>query len=151
MFRAKRGLYGFLCQWHRRRGQSHFCGLVPQKSGQSPNRGFTLIEILVVIVIITLLVAILLPAVNGAREAARQATCIKNQRDLGRAILQYDLEKRHLPRVVSVLNPNAANKVYFNWVEAIFPDIEHNDLWQGFLLNSQTTTYVIPAVQLEGA
>ncbi|MGA2622113.1 MAG: DUF1559 domain-containing protein [Thermoguttaceae bacterium] len=108
-------------------------------------RGFTLVEILVVIVIITVLISIMLPAIQGARESARQATCIKNQRDLGRAILQYDVGKRHLPRVVSTVNPNTTTGPWFNWVEAIFPETEHNDLWQFFQQNGSFNTLKLPS------
>src|SRR3954463_3527047 len=52
-------------------------------------RGFTLVELLVVIAIIGTLVALLLPAVQGARERARQINCASNLHNVALACIQY--------------------------------------------------------------
>jgi prepilin-type N-terminal cleavage/methylation domain-containing protein len=59
--------------------------------------GFTLVELLVVIAIIGILVALLLPAIQAARESARRIQCTNNMKQLGLAILNYESTKRELP------------------------------------------------------
>src|SRR5688500_12044220 len=60
-------------------------------------RGFTLVELLVVIAIIGVLVALLLPAVQAAREAARRMNCQSNMKNLALAVLNYENARKELP------------------------------------------------------
>jgi prepilin-type N-terminal cleavage/methylation domain-containing protein/prepilin-type processing-associated H-X9-DG protein len=68
---------------------------------QAPNKthadGFTLVELLVVIAIIGILVALLLPAIQAAREAARRAGCVNNLHNLAIAVHNFEDSKKHFP------------------------------------------------------
>jgi prepilin-type N-terminal cleavage/methylation domain-containing protein len=64
---------------------------------RTKNRGFTLVELLVVIAIIGLLIALLLPAVQRAREAGRRVQCQKNLKEIGLASLTHETTHRALP------------------------------------------------------
>ncbi|MCC6677112.1 MAG: DUF1559 domain-containing protein [Phycisphaerales bacterium] len=69
------------------------------RPADAPARAFTLIELLVVIAIIALLLAILLPGLAGARNSARAAVCLSNQRQIGLALMMYaNANKEYIPR-----------------------------------------------------
>src|SRR5437762_14058349 len=75
-------------------------GSMDYKQAKNPNaheRGFTLVELLVVIAIIGILVALLLPAIQAAREAARKTDCVNRIRQLVLAAHNYESAKKRLP------------------------------------------------------
>ncbi len=82
---------------------------------------FTLVELLVVIAIIGILVALLLPAIQAAREAARRTECLNKCRQIGLAVHNYHDVKKELP-------PSRIVDLMLTWAGVILPYIEQVNL-----------------------
>jgi prepilin-type N-terminal cleavage/methylation domain-containing protein len=126
---------------------------------KSKARGFTLVELLVVIAIIGVLVALLLPAVQAAREAARRNACTNKLKQIGLALLNHESTYKRFPLLTSgppsssVANPNPANvwgtvpgsgiitanlaPAGYSWFVKILPYLENQVTYQNLSAASQ--------------
>ncbi len=122
----------------------------PSPGSRSPkNRAaFTLVELLVVITIIAVLMGLLLPAVQGAREAARRTGCQNNQYQLAFAAIRFEQANGFVPgwRNTGPVTPGVSP-----WTIMILPFIERNDIYKsvdssGLSPNSVfVSTFVCPS------
>ncbi|MCA9241885.1 MAG: DUF1559 domain-containing protein [Planctomycetales bacterium] len=91
------------------------------------SRGFTLVELLVVIAIIGVLIALLLPAVQAARESARRAQCSNNLKQIGLALHTYHDAKKKLPAGRSGTNQHATS-----WAFELLTGLEEQTVKDSF-------------------
>ena len=120
-----------------------FCGVesprsqsvCARKDRRQSHRGFTLVELLVVIAIIGVLVALLLPAFQAAREAARRSQCSNNLKQTGLAVLNFESTHRTLP---SGGGRDARNGFVLgyayspSWWIRVFPYLEEGGVYEKF-------------------
>jgi prepilin-type N-terminal cleavage/methylation domain-containing protein/prepilin-type processing-associated H-X9-DG protein len=114
------------------------CVLISVSRGtrsRAGRRAFTLVELLVVIAIIGILVALLLPAVQAAREAARRVSCLNNVMQVGLALHNYEFHHETLPP--GVTNPDGPIRdepqgIHLSWIVKTLPYMEQNPLYRKF-------------------
>ncbi len=107
------------------------------------SNGFTLVEMLVVITIIGMLMALLLPAVQSAREAARQAMCTANQQNIGKAMQSYATGKNRFPPSMSLPPQTPDNRIVYaanfdarlmwGWVPPMLPELGQPAIYDNIL------------------
>ncbi len=96
---------------------------------------FTLVELLVVIAIIGILIALLLPAVQMAREAARKISCRNNLKQIGLACQNYHDKYKSFPYAWMLTN----NLNVQNWATRILPELEYQNIFQRY--SSETASF----------
>lgn len=103
---------------------------------RSGELGFTLVELLVVIAIIGILVALLLPAIQAAREAARRTECSNNIKQLALAMHNYHDTNKAFPAMGS-RGMGGNRGIYYSWVIPILPYIEQGSLHEGIMTQAR--------------
>ena len=100
-----------------------------QTGTDRPRSAFTVIELLVVIAVISVLLALLLPAVQTAREAARRSQCANNLKQIGLGIHGFHTAQFALP---SSVRPAATNTVRVGVFTQLLPYLEEKALWNRY-------------------
>ncbi len=96
-------------------------------------RAFTLVELLVVIAIIGILVALLLPAVQAAREAARRSQCQNNLKQMGLAILNHESTKKTFPAGhTAIADDDVPRTAFDGWSIEILPYMELGNIYDQY-------------------
>lgn len=108
-------------------------------SSRRKARGFTLVELLVVISIIGMLMALLLPAIQNAYETGRQNTCRNNLTNLAKALFMYANRNGRLPGYMNILktqngnsyqDPTTMTKTPVSWAVEILTDLDRGSLYE---------------------
>ena len=84
---------------------------------------------------IAMLVGLLTPAVIAARETARRAQCANNLKELGSALIQFDLAKQRFPGYANRVpghNDASGNSIPVSWAVMILPNIQRKDIWDQY-------------------
>jgi prepilin-type processing-associated H-X9-DG protein len=102
------------------------------RGSRKPAAGFTLVELLVMIAIIGILIALMLPAIQAARESARRTSCINNLKQLAIALLNYhDIYKQFPLGSYSAVEADArAEEDGLGWATQILPQLEEQALYE---------------------
>ena len=116
---------------------------------QDRRHGFTLVELLVVIAIIGILIALLLPAVQAAREAARRMQCSNNFKQAAFGLHNHESQNRVFPKGLEIARndhpcsqpSSGLHKIGFTWSVWILPFLEQDAVYDRFNMTPGTRYY----------
>ncbi|MFM7244352.1 MAG: DUF1559 domain-containing protein [Planctomycetaceae bacterium] len=106
-------------------------------------RGFTLVELLVVIAIIAVLIGLLLPAVQSARESARRSSCQNNLKQVGLGIVNFEAAKKSFPAGFSFFS--RTGEPSWGWAVFILPYLEQGGLYDRLQPDTRRLTVLYKA------
>ncbi|MFM8291734.1 MAG: DUF1559 domain-containing protein [Planctomycetia bacterium] len=126
-----------------------YSGHCHQPAGRLYRRGFTLVELLVVITIIAVLMGLLLPAVQAAREGGRRTVCQNNQYQMAFAAIRFDTDNGFIPGWRNSVRLTAGGTSFYSWPVMVLPFMERNDIWKaiggGVVPSTYVATFVCPS------
>ncbi len=112
-------------------------------------RGFTLVELLVVITIIAMLMALLIPVVGRAREQARRTQCMNNQTEIGKAVMLYATTQNFMPPSLTTATDTTTGKTYIlGWAQNLISQLGRDDLSIGKINDYATITNKPPNLEI---
>ncbi|MBN1912684.1 MAG: DUF1559 domain-containing protein [Pirellulales bacterium] len=116
-------------------------------------KGFTLVELLVVIAIIGILVALLLPAIQAARAAARRMTCKSHLRNIALALHNYASSYKRFPPGFhfDLSGTVAIDRASWSWTTAVLPYLEQQALYDALGVSDRTLAKLFQSAGGKGA
>ncbi len=126
---------------------SSFVRFIEPKSNQPFSfSGFTLVELLVVISIIGIIMGLMIPAVNAARERARETACVNNVKQSAYAVLLYVTQNERFPGWRNEFKSNTSAStsagIYGSWVAAILPNLNEGALQKNWSEGKADVTFL---------
>jgi prepilin-type N-terminal cleavage/methylation domain-containing protein len=116
-------------------------------SGQRRS-GFTLVELMMVVLIVGLLAALLLPAINSARESGRRAVCLHKMRQVALAVQQYENANTHYPGWRHFFRVDNNQTHNTSWTVLALPYLERGDVFRSFKQQGATPENMVSLREL---